>query len=283
MGIDAHDTLYVSALYYYPVKSCQGVSLDVATINVRGIKQDRELMLIDSRGHFLTQRALPRMALIGAHLESTWLMLHAPGMPTYSLEYRTQGRCERVEIWGERCAAVDQGDEAAGWFSDFLKYPCRLVCMPREFVRPVDSTYAHDAEDQVSFADGYPFLLLSEASLSDLNRRLAVPVEMRRFRPNIVISGCAPFAEDTWYHIRIAAVEFFLVKPCARCVITTIDPDQGVRELKEPLRTLAAYRRVAHRGVMFGQNLVHKNEGTIRVGDPVEILEYREAGWLQFQ
>jgi uncharacterized protein len=272
----------VSSLHFYPVKSCRGIQLEQAVIDARGIKNDREFMLVDASGRFLTQRSHPKMALIEAFLErdekdekDTWLTLSAPDMPLKSLRSTLAGSRTQVVIWQDRCEAIDQGDEVAAWLSAFLDVSCRLVHMPADFVRKVDTTYAPREQDQVSFADGFPFLLLSSASLQDLNARLPQPVKMNRFRPNIVVSGTSPFAEDSWKRIRINSVEFDLVKPCARCVITTIEQQNGIQGRKEPLRTLASYRFVAGRGVLFGQNLVHRNKGIISVGDEVHVLEYQ--------
>ena len=167
-------------------------------------------------------------------------------------------------------AAVDQGQEASDWFRGFLGVPCRLVGMADEHVRPTGRRLRPG--DQVSFADSYPLLLISEASLEDLNARLAAPLPMDRFRPNIVVSGCPPYAEDGWRTVRAGAVGLDVMKPCVRCVITTTD-QQTAQRSTEPLRTLATYRRDADGGVIFGQNLLHHGPGALRVGDPVEVLE----------
>jgi uncharacterized protein YcbX len=192
-------------------------------------------------------------------------------MPPLRVACRDDGPRERVTVWKDRVPAVDQGDEAADWFAAFLGAPCRLARLPDDYARRVDGRYARRPDDQTGFADGYPFLLLSEASLDDLNGRLASPLEMRRFRPNIVVAGCAPFAEDGWRRFRVGPIGFDVVKPCARCVVTTTDQETAERGV-EPLRTLATYRRVRNKA-MFGQNLVHEGSGVIRVGDPVEIVE----------
>jgi uncharacterized protein YcbX len=180
------------------------------------------------------------------------------------------GSRTRVRIWRDHVQVADQGAAAADWLSTFLEYPCRLVRLPEDVVRPVDPEFATRADDQVGLADGFPVLLISEESLADLNRRLAAPLPMNRFRPNVVVSGAGvPFAEDTWREIQIGEVRFSLVKACARCITTTTDQRTAERGV-EPLATLASYRRVP-RGVLFGQNLVHAGPGRIAVGDPLEV------------
>ena len=276
MSLDRHNELmspiFVSALYFYPIKSCAGLPLEVAKIGPRGIQGDRAFMLVDSSGRFITQRQQPRMALIHPEIAKNGeLTLNAPGMPTLSIVVNDAGERYKVGIWKDTCIGVDQGDTIADWFSTFLEIPCHLVWIPEDCVRRVDPRYALGEQDQVGFADGYPFLLISEASLSDLSSRMAHPLPMNRFRPNIVVQGTLPYAEDTWRTIRIGQIVFRIVKACARCEIPTTDQVTATRS-KEPLRTLATYRQ-AIRGVMFGQNLIHESGGRLRVGDTVEVIE----------
>lgn len=262
----------VTGLYRYPVKSCAGSAVEAVEVDQRGIRHDRELMLVDARsGLFLTQREHPRMALIRPSIAEGVLRAEAPGVAPLRLRLTRRGDPRPVVIWRDRCAAVDQGDTAAAWFGAFLGVACRLVRMADGFVRRVDPTYAAEAGDQVGFADGYPFLLISVESLADLNARLDQPLPMNRFRPNIVVRGDGTaFAEDDWRRITIGEITFSIVKPCARCVITTTDQETAAVG-KEPLATLATFRR-AERGVFFGQNLVHAGTGTLRVGDAVGVL-----------
>lgn len=268
-----HTLLTVAALNFYPIKSCGGTALDVGEIGVRGFRNDRALMLVTPQGRFLTQRVLPRMALIRPSLHSDGrLTVTAPDRPELTLAMKETGEISPVVVWKSHCEAIDQGEEAAHWFSSFLGVPCRLVAMEREHARKVNPDFAIGAYDQVGFADGYPFLLTSAASLDDLNTRLAQPLPMNRFRPNIVVAGSAPFEEDTWRVIRIGDVVFHIVKPCARCPIPTTNQETTER-LKEPLRTLATFRHAQSGGVMFGQNLIHEQQGIIRVGDTVEVLK----------
>jgi uncharacterized protein YcbX len=174
----------------------------------------------------------------------------------------------RVVVWEDECPAVDEGMDAAQWFSEHLGHPARLVRLADDDARPLASSSAQPG-DRVSFADGFPFLLISRASLDELNRRLSLPVAMERFRPNIVVAGCEPHDEDGWHRLSIGEVVFRVAKPCARCVVVTVDQATGERG-REPLRTLSTYRTVDGQ-VHFGQNLIHEGRGVVRVGDPVLI------------
>jgi uncharacterized protein YcbX len=260
----------VSALYRYPIKGCKGHTLAEAPTDARGIAGDRRLMIVDADNEFISQRALPRMALIAPEVDGDHIVLTAPGMPALTLQPTNDGRPVRARVWNDVCDAVDQGNPVALWLSDFLREPARLVRMADDFERKCDPKYARSERDQTSFSDAYPYLLISQASLDDLNAKLSEPVPMNRFRPNIVVAGCTPFAEDGWRDIRIAGVDFGVVKPCARCNVPTIDQDTAVAGV-EPIKTLATYRTVNQK-VMFGQNLIALNAGVLRVGDAVEIV-----------
>jgi uncharacterized protein YcbX len=258
----------LSGLYVYPIKSCAGISLQSADLSATGLHHDRRWMLVDEAGGFMSQRAHPRMALISVQLSAWHLAVAAPGMP--GLEIPLQQDDENtidVRVWGDTNRGTLVGKEADHWFSEFLEFSCRLVRKPDDDPRLVDSSYA-ERGDQVSFADGFPFLLISEASLEDLNGRLEDPLLMNRFRPNLVVRGCGPYAEDGWGRLRIGGVSFRVAEPCPRCAITTVDQSTGVRG-KEPLRTLATYRN-SEVGTVFGRNLIHDSLGTVCVGDPVE-------------
>ena len=258
-------------LYHYPIKSCRGTPLTEAVVGVRGIVADRHWMVVDATGNFLSQRELPRMALIAPRLSSGAMEVSAPDMRPLSVRMGNNGSPTEVTVWDDRCAARDEGGDAAAWFTAFLGVPCRLVRMPDDEIRRVDQTFA-GPDDQVGFADGFSFLLTSRASLDELNRRLPTPLPMNRFRPNIVIDGVEPFEEDGWNHIRIDGITFTVAKPCARCAITTTDQNTAERS-KEPLRTLATFRHVPGKGVMFGQNLIHDRTGVLHVGAVVEVID----------
>lgn len=268
--------MIVSALHIYPIKSCGGTALDAAAIQARGFANDRRWLVVDADGRFLTQREIARMALIRPDLDDHCLRLRAPGTADFELAVDQSGRRVEVTIWKDSgVGAVDQGDAAAGWLSDFLGRDVRLVRFADDYTRQVDQKYAPRETDQVGFADAYPFLIISEESLADLNSRLDEPLPMNRFRPNIVVRGAdEPYAEDGWKAIRIGGIVFDVVKACARCAITTTDQATAARG-KEPLRTLATYRQGPKGAPLFGQNAVHRSAGTIRVGDPVEVVEYR--------
>lgn len=266
----SHPTL--STISIYPIKSLRGHELDSALVERLGLEHDRRLMLVDGQGCFLTQREHARMALVKPLLHANALTLTAPGMPDLTLEIRQQGQNILVEIWDDsEVRSIDQGDAAAVWFSDFLGMPSRLVHIAAGFERKVSADHALSPDDRVGFADGYPLLIISQESLDDLNGRLEKPIPMNRFRPNLVVSGVAPFAEDNWKRIRIGSVEMALVKPCARCNIPTIDQETAEKG-REPNTTLAKYRRVNGK-VMFGVNVIPVTTGRIRLGDPLEILE----------
>lgn len=262
--------LTLTALYRYPVKSLGGERHRVLDVQARGFSLDRQWMVVDPQGGFLTQRQQPRMTLIGARVDDQGvLQLCAPGMPDIAVGPCADQRVQ-VTVWGDSVSAAPTDPDADAWLSAFLGLPCRLVGFPREQVRRVDPDFARPS-DQVGFADGFPFLLISQASLDDLNGRLDRPVTIQRFRPNLVVEGCEPFAEDGWRRIRIGELDFRVAKPCSRCIIPTIDPATGVPG-KEPLRTLIGYRRRDSK-VYFGQNLIHDGNGRLAAGMPVEVLE----------
>ena len=259
----------LSGIYIYPIKSAAGISLKTAQVENRGFQYDRRWMLVDETGTFLTQRQFPQMALITVRLDAGKLVVEALNRETLSIPVHLDS-CDRilVQVWNDVCDAIALGEEVSQWFSEFLEISCQLVYMPDNSFRPVDSRYARHNE-QVSFTDGFPFLLISQASLQDLNERLDEPIPMNRFRPNLVVSGCEAFAEDSWRLIHIGAIAFHVVKSCERCSITTVDQAQGIRG-KEPLQTLAQYRRKNGK-ILFGQNLIQAQLCVLQVGDSVEI------------
>lgn len=265
------DKITLGGLYRYPVKSLRGESCGRLNLGPRGPLHDREWMVVDGEGRFLTQRQLPRMALIDTELTDESLVLRAPGMPELEVPRTASGERLPVQVWSDRCEAEAVGPEADAWLSEFLQTDCRLVHFPEHAVRQVDPAYARPGE-QVGFADGFPLLLISEGSLALLNRKLPEAVEMRRFRPNLVVTGCEPHAEDRWRRIRIGDIELRVVKPCSRCPIPGIDPETGERRGRV-LETLMTYRRGEDNKIYFGQNLLHDAEGELAVGMPVEILE----------
>ncbi len=259
----------------YPIKSTRRIALDESEVLPRGLPWDRRWMLVDAQGKFMTARQYPTLAVVDTRLDDTALHVSVPGRPALMLPLQPEDhRLTKVNIWRDQCDAISIGEDADAWFSDYLGVSCHLVRMTDDLVRGVDQDYGQPG-DEVSFADGFPMLLITEASLDDLNTRLEHPVSMRRFRPNLVVDGDAPYAEDHWRRIRIGEVEFEGVKNCSRCIFTTIDPDTGIKNpATEPLRTLSQYRRRPAGGVYFGQNLIPRSGGRVRVGDAVEVLKY---------
>ena len=269
----------VTGLFRYPIKSCAGISLDSAVLDHRGIEHDRRWMVVDATGAFRTQRELPRMALIHPRVSQDGLTLTAEGMTEVSIPLTAHGSRLTAGVWNDEVEAIDQGEAVAEWLTRFLAEPLRLVRFDDAQDRRVEQAYAVRPEDQVGFADAYPLLIGNEASLAELNTRLDEPLPMRRFRPNIVVAGAEAYAEDSWSRVRVGEVEIAVVKPCARCAITTVNPDTGMKG-KEPLTTLAKYRK-AEGGVMFCENAIHLGLGTLRVGDSVVVQEHRTGSkWV---
>jgi uncharacterized protein len=267
------EPLRLSGLKVYPIKSARGIPLQQWEVDEFGLQYDRRWMVVDQAGELISQRSHPRIALVVPSLHDGVLRVDAPGMPTLELPTNPPPTVvTRVTVWDDSCAATWLGERAVRWFSGFLGVSASLVHMHGETVRPADPAYAA-AGSRVSFADGFPFLILSDESLADLNRRLSVPLPMNRFRPNLVIAGAEPYEEDRWDTIEIGGIRLQVVKPCARCIVTTTDQTTTERG-KEPLRTLATYRKVNGK-VMFGQNAVHSGTGKLRVGDPVRVMSRR--------
>jgi uncharacterized protein YcbX len=263
----------VSEIRIFPVKGLRGEVLAAAEVTPAGLAGDRRWMVVDARGRFLSQRELPRMALVQARLVGGGVVLSAGGVAVLAVRVPGGDAARRdVAIWRDTVPAADAGDTAAAWLGGVLGVACRLVYLADDGARGVNREFGAPG-DVVSFADGYPLLLASSASLAALNARLAVPVAMLRFRPNLVIEGAAAWAEYEWARVRIGQAVFRVVKPCDRCVVTTIDPETGLRpDTEEPLRTLKTFRRDARGRVLFGQNLVPDGGGVVRVGDTVEVL-----------
>jgi uncharacterized protein YcbX len=268
--------LKVTTLHIYPVKGCRGTSPAAALAQARGFAGDRRWMIVDADGRFVSQRSRPPLALITPDLRSGCLELAAPGRPTLLVPLNEERgprapTIRNVMVWNDTVAAIDAGDEAAEWLCDTVGEAARLVFMPDGVRRAVDGRYGAPG-DHVSFADAYPYLLISTASLDDLNARLPRPLPMDRFRPNLVVTGCAPYAEDGWRRVRIGPVVFRLVKPCTRCTVPTVDQATGTPDGPEPLRTLAGYRN-GEDGVRFGMNVIAEGEGLVRAGDEVQPLD----------
>ena len=261
----------LSKLSLYPVKSIAGNDLTESMVTMLGLESDRRFVIADSQGKFLTARIVPKLLLIKAAISRHGLILSAPNTSTLKLTYSqfsqqyTPVTVWNSEIMGQHCSA-----EADQWFSSFLGRECHLLYFGEQSSRPLKRYPEH----QTAFADGYPLLLISEASLEDLNRRCSSAIEMAQMRPNLVVTDTHPYAEDSWKRIRIGSVDFEVAKPCGRCILTTVNTSTLERQQdKEPLSILKQYRKGSDGEAHFGQNLIALNEGIIRTGDPVEILE----------
>lgn len=267
--------LQVSALYIYPIKSLGGIPLHSAHLTDRGLQHDRRWMLIDENSRFLSQRENIQMALLKTSLEADGLRVsYTPDGTSINIPFipQTEELLE-VTIWDDTCTAQLVSAEIDAWFTAKLGMSVRLVYMPDNSLRPTDPRYANEGM-VTSFSDGYPMLIIGQASLDDLNSRMPAALPMDRFRPNIVFTGGEPYSEDTMKHIVINRINMYGVKLCARCVMTTVDQDNATKG-KEPLKTLAKYR-LKNNKIYFGQNLVHTGTGILNVGDELNVLELHD-------
>ena len=267
---------YLSALHIYPIKSLGGIAMEAATVEMRGLKHDRRWMLVDEAGMFVSQREVAALSGLGTEFIDGYLHIFVKKQPGESLclpldvPFGDMVKT-KVQVWSSRCSALQYPPEVNRWFSDILNRQLRLVHMPHTTRRRVDGRYA-PAGQLVSYADAFPYLLIGEASLTDLQQKLGTELPMNRFRPNLVVSGTEPFEEDGWSDFRIGEVLFRGVKPCARCIVTTTDQETGVRGA-EPLKTLSAYRNKGNK-ILFGQNtiLLGASGATLRKGDRVTLV-----------
>ena len=265
-------SITLTGLHLYPIKSCAALSPPQAMVEARGLVGDRRWMIVDGQNRFVTGREHPRLVLIRAEPGPQGLRLRAPGMAELFVDWpQPSADRAKVVVWDSTVDAVFAGAQAHRWFSQFMRHEVKLVHMDAQAWRRVNPKYSQPG-DQLSFADAYPLLLLAQSSLDALNARLRNPVSMLRFRPNLVISGVPEHAEDGWRRIRIGGIEFEFIKPCVRCGFVNVLPESGTLDLgAEPLRTLATYRR-AEKGVIFGQNLIARGNGRLRLGDKVEVI-----------
>lgn len=271
------NNLYLSEIFIYPIKSLGGISLNKGIVEERGLRFDRRMMIVDENGIFMTQRDFPQMALLKPKIVDGNLIVthsssnHSIILPVDPISDTLSGKI-KVKIWDDECEAITVSKEADQFFSEIIGIKCRLVFMPESEKRIVDPKrkYVND-EHIVSFADGYPFLIIGQSSLDELNQRLENQLPMNRFRPNFVFTGGEPFEEDNWKDFRIAEIKFRAVKPCARCVITTTDQQTAERS-DEPLRTLSAFRRQGNK-VLFGMNLIALNTGEVKVRNKITLID----------
>ncbi len=290
----------ISGINIYPIKSLKGISKSGATVDKRGLRFDRRWMLTDTDGMFFTQREVPKMATVSVEADFSGLTASADGFPNLRIPAEPdRGERQSVTVWQSAVDGEVYIGEVSEWFSDVLERKCQLVRMPESSKRHVNEKF-DSGEDIVSFADGYPLLVIGEGSLAELNKRLydkygseeygeKLPLPMNRFRPNLVVQGSEPFEEDRWARIRVGEALFRVTKPCARCVMTTIDQVRGEFAGKEPLKMLASFRLAKDvfpntfeslgqtaNAVLFGENLIPENPGaSVKIGDPVEVLELR--------
>jgi uncharacterized protein YcbX/ferredoxin len=268
----------LQSLHIYPIKSAAGIALSNSWVDDFGLSFDRRFVLTDPSGLFITARTEPTLCLIKVNLSEQGLILTAPDMPALHISYHMLSKVYKdISVWDDGIKAQYGHKNYDLWFSQYLNKPCQLLYFGEQSQR-----YVRNSHKQVAFADGYPLLLLSQASLDDLNRKMSLQlnqsVSMSQFRPNLVVDHCDAFAEDTWQHIRIGEVEFEISKPCSRCIFTTVNPKNAEKHpQQEPLTTLKNYRQVASGDVMFGQNLIALNQGSIKQGDEIVILKKQSS------
>jgi len=266
--------LRLSEIWIYPIKSLGGIRVKSAKVLEKGLQYDRRWMLIDRDNEFMSQRLYPKMALFKMQIESRWLLgsafkiTHGNDSILLSCNHSFTGKQIKAAVWDDQVEVYEIGERYSRWFSDHLGMECRLVSFPENNSRPVDKNYQVNQE-QVSLADAYPFLIIGEQSLVDLNSKLVEPVPMNRFRPNLVFSGGQPYEEDRWKNFSVGKNRFSAVKRCARCVLTTVNQETGEKGV-EPLATLSTYRKHDNK-VLFGQNVIAINHDKIQEGDEINL------------
>jgi len=266
----------ISELHIYPIKGLKGISLQNSELTPLGLKYDRRFMLVQPNGTFISQREVPQLALINIQFSNTGFVLFDPKSNTnIVLPFDIFGSTRKVKIWDDMVDGIEAESQYSEWFSTILNMDCSLVYLPDSSTRMLDTKY-NRGEDLVSFADGFPFLLIGQSSLDYLNQILSEPIPMDRFRPNIVFSGGAAFEEDTFHEISVGSNRFFALKPCARCSVPTINQQNGTKGL-EPTKTLATFRQKDNK-IYFGENLVlGSNQTQISVGDLLDPITFKPS------
>lgn len=267
--------LQLSEIWIYPVKSLGGIKLQNAKVTDRGLEHDRRWLLVDENGLFLSQREYPELALFQPEIIEDFLNItHRVKLATIKIplhqSFSESDAIINVTVWEDNIQAYELSSEVSDWFTENLGFSVRLVYMPDKSHRKVESKYALTEDNINSFSDGYPFLIIGQSSLDDLNSRLKESLPMNRFRPNFVFTGGEAYEEESWKEFTIGELTFFGVKPCARCIMTTVDQEKGVISGKDPLLTLSKYRKVGN-NVLFGQNLIGPKEGSVSVGDAIAV------------
>ncbi len=267
--------IFLSQIFVYPVKSLGGISLKESKVSDRGLKYDRRWMIIDLNGNFISQRTKPEMALITTDISNDKIILRHK-ITSEQIEFginETTSKRIKAKVWNDEVDVVHVNSDIDEWLGNNLNIRCRLVFMPDDSIRFVDNNFARNNEI-TSLSDGYPFLLIGQSSLDDLNTKLKNKIGFERFRPNLVFSGGVPFEEDKWESFEINEIKFYPVKPCSRCVIITTNQNTAERD-DEPLKVLSEYRKFNNK-VMFGQNVIHKGSGLLKVGDEIQVINYKE-------
>lgn len=260
----------VTQLFIYPVKSLAGISLDTSNIDNMGLQYDRRWMVVSPTGKFMTQRTVPKMALINTSIDNGQLTLSKKGREPHQVALTaTTSEKMDVTVWKDNLCVSKVGAETDAWLSEALDIDCHLVYIEDDVVRQCDLDFSEEGE-RTGFADGFPILVISEESLIDLNQRLESPVDMRRFRPNIVIEGCEAFAEDKLNRFSIGNTDMKAVKICSRCPMPMNDPDLGERTSQEPIATLSTYRKWDGK-IFFGMNVIQQQQGVIKTGDKLHL------------
>ena len=264
--------LQLSEIWIYPIKSLAGIPLSTSKVLPSGLEYDRRWMLVDQEGVFISQRETPQLALFYPSIEGGLIMVkHADqsnGSIQFSLSQKSNSDLVNVTVWDDVVAASEVSPEVSAWFSKVLGFSVRLVYMPQESLRAVDPNYAISSIDSTAFSDGFPFLIIGQSSLDDLNSRMDNPISMKRFRPNFVFTGGKPYEEETWKEFRIGELLFYGVKPSGRCIVINVDPEKGKVSGKDPLLTLSKYKRVGDK-VIFGQNVITNQEGVLSIGTTI--------------
>jgi uncharacterized protein YcbX len=271
--------LQLSEIWVYPVKSLSGIQLQESKVTDRGLELDRRWLLVDDSGRFLTQREYPELALFKPEIVGDFLRItHSVLLESIKIPLRpvfSDTDQIKVTVWDDTIDAYEVSASITDWFTKLLKFSVRLVYMPEESERKLDPDYAITGSEINSFSDAYPFLIIGQSSLDDLNGRLEVEIPMNRFRPNFVFTNGVAFEEDSWREFSIGNVDFVGVKPCDRCVMTTVDQEKGVISGKDPLKTLAKYRNFGNK-VLFGQNVIGLGLGSVSVEDAVKVLSFNK-------
>ena len=269
------NAFYLTDIYVYPIKSLGGIRLEKAFLEEKGLQYDRRWMLIDHEGTFVTQRKHHQLSLLQVQIHGDRLLVNHKGDTQLQISFNLNedtGESIAVTVWDDTALGLEVSKKVSSWFSDYLDFEVRLVRMSDEEKILVDPQYAANGETK-SFSDGYPCLIIGQSSLNGLNEKLDVPVSMNRFRPNLVFSGGVAHVEDSFKNFNIGEILFTAVKPCARCVLITVDQETGIKG-QEPLRTLATYRTL-NKKIMFGQNLLHQGTGILSVGDEINIQDWK--------